>query len=115
MPLRFCHATHEIILVGKTARRVSTLSCLPERIRFARNGHQGAVPHSCSPPQRMAGPDTFVLRRSAGYFPTSERIWDVTMFIPFAVVAGFLLLIALSGIRIAQEYERAVVFRLGRF
>jgi regulator of protease activity HflC (stomatin/prohibitin superfamily) len=29
--------------------------------------------------------------------------------------AGVLLVVALSGLRIAQEYERAVVFRLGRF
>ena len=30
--------------------------------------------------------------------------------------AGFVVLVViLSGIRIAQEYERAVVFRLGRF
>jgi regulator of protease activity HflC (stomatin/prohibitin superfamily) len=30
-------------------------------------------------------------------------------------IAGFFILILLSGIRIAQEYQRAVVFRLGRF
>jgi regulator of protease activity HflC (stomatin/prohibitin superfamily) len=30
-------------------------------------------------------------------------------------VAGLLLALALSGIRVAQEYQRAVVFRLGRF
>ncbi|MGH9818960.1 MAG: SPFH domain-containing protein, partial [Pyrinomonadaceae bacterium] len=35
--------------------------------------------------------------------------------IPFVGI-GFVILVAmLSGIRIAQEYERAVVFRLGRF
>jgi regulator of protease activity HflC (stomatin/prohibitin superfamily) len=34
----------------------------------------------------------------------------------FACVASFVLVVlALSGIRVAQEYERAVVFRLGRF
>jgi regulator of protease activity HflC (stomatin/prohibitin superfamily) len=31
------------------------------------------------------------------------------------IVAGVLVLVALSGLRIAQEYERAIVFRLGRF
>jgi regulator of protease activity HflC (stomatin/prohibitin superfamily) len=34
--------------------------------------------------------------------------------IVIAVIA-LLALIALSGIRVAQEYERAVVFRLGRY
>ena len=33
----------------------------------------------------------------------------------FAAVGAGLVLLALSGIRIAQEYERAIVFRLGRF
>ncbi len=32
-----------------------------------------------------------------------------------ALGGGIVLLIALSGLRIAQEYERAVVFRLGRY
>ena len=31
------------------------------------------------------------------------------------VIAGIILLILISGIRIAQEYQRGVVFRLGRF
>ncbi len=35
--------------------------------------------------------------------------------ITFAVIGLALLALALSGIRIAQEYQRAVVFRLGRF
>lgn len=30
-------------------------------------------------------------------------------------IAGIIILILLSGIRIAQEYQRAIVFRLGRF
>jgi regulator of protease activity HflC (stomatin/prohibitin superfamily) len=38
---------------------------------------------------------------------------------PFVVLAGIgaaaLVLLALSGIRVAQEYERAITFRLGRF
>ena len=35
---------------------------------------------------------------------------------PFLIIGGIALLaLALSGIRIAQEYERAVVFRLGRY
>jgi regulator of protease activity HflC (stomatin/prohibitin superfamily) len=38
---------------------------------------------------------------------------------PFVVLAGIgaaaLVLLALSGIRVAQEYERAISFRLGRF
>jgi regulator of protease activity HflC (stomatin/prohibitin superfamily) len=33
----------------------------------------------------------------------------------FAFIAAALAVLALSGIRIAQEYERGVVFRLGRF
>ena len=33
-----------------------------------------------------------------------------------ACAAGlFLLVVALSGIRVAQEYQRSVVFRLGRY
>lgn len=35
--------------------------------------------------------------------------------IPFAVAAFVVVALVASGIRIAQEYERAVVFRLGRF
>src|SRR6202161_2026873 len=35
------------------------------------------------------------------------------MFLQFALVA--LIVIALSGLRIAQEYERGVIFRLGRY
>src|SRR5690349_1830713 len=31
------------------------------------------------------------------------------------VVALLLIIIALSGIRVAQEYERGIVFRLGRY
>lgn len=38
-----------------------------------------------------------------------------TLFTLFVGVLGFLALAALSGFRIAQEYERGVVFRLGRF
>jgi regulator of protease activity HflC (stomatin/prohibitin superfamily) len=30
-------------------------------------------------------------------------------------IIGFIIVLLLSGIRIAQEYQRAVVFRLGRF
>ena len=33
--------------------------------------------------------------------------------IPFII--GIIVLILLSGFRIAQEYQRAVIFRLGRF
>src|SRR5262245_44415661 len=36
-------------------------------------------------------------------------------FILFTVGGLFLVVLALSGIRIAQEYQRAVVFRLGRY
>src|SRR5262245_10508829 len=35
--------------------------------------------------------------------------------IPYWIAGGLLLILLLSGIRIAQEYERGVVFRLGRF
>ena len=31
------------------------------------------------------------------------------------IVLAVLVLIALSGLRVAQEYERGVVFRLGRY
>src|SRR5882757_2174641 len=34
---------------------------------------------------------------------------------PFAVIVFVIIVFIASGIRIAQEYERAVVFRLGRF
>ena len=37
------------------------------------------------------------------------------MIYPILIAFALLLLIAISGIRIAREYERAVVFRLGRF
>ena len=37
------------------------------------------------------------------------------MYIPLLVLFAIFVLIALSGLRIAQEYERGVVFRLGRF
>lgn len=33
----------------------------------------------------------------------------------FYVVTGIIILVLLSGIRVAQEYQRAIVFRLGRF
>ena len=36
-------------------------------------------------------------------------------FAPYAGVLLVIVVIVLSGIRIAQEYQRAVVFRLGRF
>jgi len=35
--------------------------------------------------------------------------------VPFLVTIGILLIILLSGFRIAQEYKRGVVFRLGRY
>jgi regulator of protease activity HflC (stomatin/prohibitin superfamily) len=39
----------------------------------------------------------------------------VTVF-PFSqFIIGLIILIALSGLRVAQEYERGVIFRLGRF
>src|SRR5262245_48826396 len=34
---------------------------------------------------------------------------------PYYLIGGFILLVALSGIRVAWEYQRAIVFRLGRF
>ena len=37
-----------------------------------------------------------------------------TIWVFLAVVAGFFLLVLLSGIRVVNEYERGVVFRLGR-
>ena len=33
---------------------------------------------------------------------------------PFAII-GIIIVVLLSGLRIAQEYQRAIVFRLGRF
>lgn len=33
----------------------------------------------------------------------------------FIPIAGFLFLLFISGLRVAQEYQRAIVFRLGRF
>src|SRR3954454_8124309 len=41
-------------------------------------------------------------------------MWNVYT-IPLAAVVGFVVVLALTGIRVAQEYERAVVFRLGRY
>ncbi|HEY1380897.1 MAG TPA: slipin family protein [Gemmataceae bacterium] len=41
-------------------------------------------------------------------------MWNVYT-ITLTVVAGVILVLVLSGIRIAQEYQRAVVFRLGRY
>ena len=37
------------------------------------------------------------------------------MFSPYELLIAALLVIALSGFRIAQEYERGVIFRLGRY
>jgi regulator of protease activity HflC (stomatin/prohibitin superfamily) len=37
------------------------------------------------------------------------------MFSPTGVAIVFLIVVALTGFRIAQEYERGVIFRLGRF
>jgi len=38
------------------------------------------------------------------------------MFPPLDIAAAVLfIIVALSGLRIAQEYERSVIFRLGRF
>jgi regulator of protease activity HflC (stomatin/prohibitin superfamily) len=34
---------------------------------------------------------------------------------PLDVVVLLLLVVALTGLRVAQEYERGVVFRLGRY
>lgn len=34
---------------------------------------------------------------------------------PFLIAAGIIVVILLSGLRIAQEYQRGVVFRLGRY
>src|ERR1051326_6287186 len=34
---------------------------------------------------------------------------------PFLPVLGVIIIVLLTGIRIAQEYERGVVFRLGRY
>jgi len=36
----------------------------------------------------------------------------VELLIPFLII---LLIFALSGIRVAQEYQRSIVFRIGRF
>src|ERR1700681_2801642 len=34
---------------------------------------------------------------------------------PYLIAAGIIVVILLSGIRIAQEYQRGVLFRLGRY
>lgn len=36
-------------------------------------------------------------------------------FVPFAIIVLLVIIIALSAIRIMREYERAVMFTLGRF
>ncbi len=41
-------------------------------------------------------------------------MWETTTILYWAIAAGILIL-GLSGIRVAQEYRRAVVFRLGRY
>lgn len=40
---------------------------------------------------------------------------DKFFYMTFLPILGFIVLLLLSGIRIAQEYQRAIVFRLGRF
>jgi regulator of protease activity HflC (stomatin/prohibitin superfamily) len=41
--------------------------------------------------------------------------WWITIIIVAGVILGFILLMILAGIRVALEYERLVIFRLGRY
>src|SRR5450432_3187355 len=53
-------------------------------------------------------------QRGGGYHGSHSTMWNAYT-ITLAIILGLAVVFALAGIRIAQEYERSVVFRLGRY